>query len=136
MQKQKSDHSVLCNGGFLAELLNASRNTISAWTAQGMPLHKRGERGEEHAYNMAHCFRWSLARDIANQRNIGPLDALAMVLLGDAIMAREDLTSFAQWKPRAMKIVKEMDRTERDFDVALGQLINSGLLAQTWSKGK
>ena len=47
----------------LAKQLDRNRQTITKWTAAGMPVAKRGSRGKPHLYRVSVVLAWLAARD-------------------------------------------------------------------------
>lgn len=125
----------LMSGAGLAELFGKSRNTISAWTNAGMPVHKRGDFGKEHQYIARHAMTWFIAKEILAKKGRDIMDTLPMVLFGDAVTAHNaEIYGFAQWKPRGLNAARELGYNEKAFDKAIGELIESGLLTWAFSR--
>ncbi len=120
----------LMSGAGLAEFFGKSRNTISAWTDKGMPVYKRGAFGKEHQYNGRHAVCWYIGKEILEKKGRSLLNTLPTVLFGDAVTADDaEIHGYAQWRPRGLTLAKELGYSEKDFERALGELIESGLLA-------
>jgi terminase small subunit / prophage DNA-packing protein len=47
----------------LAEMFGYSLPTISAWTADGMPVETAGSRGKQFEYDTEKCLKWLLTRE-------------------------------------------------------------------------
>lgn len=121
------------NGAELAEILGKSQNTITTWTHRGLPV-KRNKAGIGHSYHTPHVIAWLLAKRLLEHKEIPLLSTLPMCLLGVAMTEREGVSGFATWKPHGLKLTKELGYTERDFDGALGELIETGLIVYAWPR--
>ena len=131
----KNNPVFLMNGAELAVLFDKSANTISAWTAKGMPVFKHGTLGKEHSYRPPHAFCWYLGKEALELKKLPLMDTLTMTLLGNALMAHDaELYSFAEWKPRAVKLTRALGYPAGAFDTALGELIATGMLVHVWPR--
>ncbi len=125
----------LMSGAGLAELFGKSRNTISAWTNAGMPVHKRGDFGKEHQYTARHAVTWYLGKGILEKKGRRVMDALPTCLFGDAATSHDaEIHGYAQWRPRGLMLARELGYDERAFDRAVGELIETGLLTWAFSR--
>lgn len=86
---------VVLNREELAEALDTSINTISAWINAGMPVQQLGGNGKAYELRLAHCFAWRKAQRANEElRNREARDAIAAMRLalvggksGDSIEA-------------------------------------------------
>ncbi|MEM9782803.1 MAG: terminase small subunit [Pseudomonadota bacterium] len=51
----------------LADALDVSGNTITAWRREGMPVEAEGTNGRSYQFRLSLCFAWRQARDGAEQ---------------------------------------------------------------------
>lgn len=68
----------------LADVMGYSDVTIWEWQKDGMPIAKKGERGEANEYETAEVIRWYADRMVKRVRAESPKDRLAR-LQGDAL---------------------------------------------------
>ena len=55
----------LVNKRELAELLGISERALTDWQSDGMPIARRGERGEENAYDLSAIMDWRVDKALA-----------------------------------------------------------------------
>jgi hypothetical protein len=56
-----------------------------------------------------------------------------MVLLGDAIVAADDGgRGYSRWHPRGVALADRLGFSEGEFNAAIGELIESEILALVW----
>ncbi|MCR5859714.1 terminase small subunit [Mesorhizobium sp. J428] len=53
---------VVLNRDELAEALDVSSNTVTAWINAGMPVQQAGGNGKPYEFRLAHCHAWNQAR--------------------------------------------------------------------------
>lgn len=68
----------------LADILGYSDVTIWEWQKEGMPIAKKGERGEANEYDSAAVVAWLIDRAVKKVQSESPKDRLAR-LQGDAL---------------------------------------------------
>lgn len=120
-----------CSGAELSEIIGKSKNTIVEWTRRGLPC-ERGKAGNAYTYHVPHVILWMGAKRLLETLGRPLMDSLPMMLLGDQMMNHTD--SFAAWRPQASALAKELGFSDKDFDAALGELIQAGLLTNAWKK--
>jgi hypothetical protein len=54
----------LVNKAALEEFLGLSHTTLTEYQEQGLPILKRGSRGEEHEYDTAEVVKWLIQREL------------------------------------------------------------------------
>lgn len=61
----------------LAAILGVTDVTLWEWQKQGMPVEKKGSRGEANEYDTSSVVAWYVEREVAKVRSESPRDALA-----------------------------------------------------------
>lgn len=67
------------NGRILALIFGITRQSLTAWIAEGMPVHKKGTAGEEYEFIPADCIQWHEQRTLNKTKARTPRDVLDQV---------------------------------------------------------
>lgn len=93
------------NKAELEALLGVSHTTLTEWQEQGLPIEKRGERGQENKYDVPAVIRWMIDREVKKASRETQRDRLTRL---------------------------QADRIEREELVAQGELVPAGEIEPTW----
>ena len=62
------------NKAELEQVLGVSHQTLTEWQEQGLPLKRKGARGEENQYDTAEVIAWYTEREVRKVRTLSPRD--------------------------------------------------------------
>jgi len=62
------------NKAELEQILGVSHQTLTEWQEQGLPLKRKGARGEENQYDTAEVIAWHTEREVRKVRTLSPRD--------------------------------------------------------------